>query len=67
MLTFGGHLEVLRRMSFRIIAVMGLVFQLPVIAFFLGKLDLISSNMLKHYRKYALIIIMLVAAIITPP
>ena len=47
--------------------VMGLVFQLPIIAFFLGKLEMISSRLLKHYRKYALLAIMVVAAIITPP
>lgn len=47
--------------------VMGLVFQLPVIAFFLGKLELVTSEMLANYRKYAFLIIMLVAAIITPP
>lgn len=47
--------------------VMGVVFQLPVIAFFLGKLGIISSWMLSKYRKHALIVIMLVAAIITPP
>ena len=47
--------------------VMGLVFQLPVIAFFLGKLELVTSDMLVNYRKYAFLIIMLVAAIITPP
>ena len=47
--------------------VMGLVFQLPVIAFFLGKLEVVSSEMLANYRKYAFLIIMLVAAIITPP
>ena len=47
--------------------VMGLVFQLPVIAFFLGKLGIVTSVMLKRFRKYALIVIMLVAAIITPP
>jgi len=47
--------------------VMGLVFQLPVIAFFIGKLGFITSEMLSQYRKHALIIIMLVAAIITPP
>jgi sec-independent protein translocase protein TatC len=40
---------------------------LPVIAFFLGKLEMASSELLKRYRKYALIVIMLVAAIITPP
>lgn len=47
--------------------VMGLVFQLPVIAFFLGKLGFVSSELLSNYRKHSLIIIMLVAAIITPP
>lgn len=47
--------------------VMGVVFQLPVIAFFLGKLGVISSDMLSKYRKHAFIIIMLAAAVITPP
>ena len=47
--------------------VMGLVFQLPVIAFFLGKLEVVTASMLKQYRKYAFLIIMIVAAIITPP
>lgn len=47
--------------------VMGIVFQLPVIAFFLGKMGVIQSGTLSKYRKHAFIIIMLVAAIITPP
>lgn len=47
--------------------IMGLVFQLPVIAFFLGKMGLVTSEMLATYRKHAFIVIMLVAAIITPP
>ena len=47
--------------------VMGVVFQLPVIAFFLGKMGIVSSDMLANYRKHSLIVIMLVAAIITPP
>lgn len=46
---------------------MGVVFQLPVIAFTLTKLGLISSDLLVKYRKHSLILIMLVAAIITPP
>lgn len=46
---------------------MGLVFQLPVIAFALAKMGVISSAILSEYRKHAFIIIMLVAAIITPP
>ena len=47
--------------------VMGLVFQLPVIAFFLGKLGVINAEMLSKYRKHAFIVIMLAAAVITPP
>lgn len=47
--------------------VMGLVFQLPVIAFTLAKLGFITSSLLSGYRKHALIVIMFVAAVITPP
>jgi sec-independent protein translocase protein TatC len=47
--------------------VMGLVFQLPVIAFFLGKMGVVTSDMLSQYRRHAFIILMVVAAIITPP
>lgn len=46
--------------------VMGLVFQLPVVAFFLGKLGVINAEMLSKYRKHAFIVIMLAAAVITP-
>ncbi len=47
--------------------IMGLVFQLPVLAFFLGKIGVVKSDFLKKYRRHALVIIMVVAAIITPP
>lgn len=47
--------------------IMGVVFQLPVIAFFLGKMGIVTSDMLAQYRKHAFIAIMFVAAIITPP
>lgn len=47
--------------------VMGVVFQLPVIAFFLGKLGVVNSGMLALYRRHSFIIIMMIAAIITPP
>lgn len=47
--------------------IMGVVFQLPVVAFFLGKMGIITADILAQYRKHALIVIMLVAAIITPP
>ena len=47
--------------------IMGVVFQLPVIAFFLGKLGVVTSEMLSIYRKHSFIVIMSLAAIITPP
>ena len=46
---------------------MGVVFQLPVIAFFVGKMGFVTSDMLSQYRKHAFIAIMLVSAVITPP
>lgn len=47
--------------------IMGVVFQLPVIAFFLGKIGAVKADFLKRYRKHALVAIMVMAAIITPP
>lgn len=46
---------------------MGFVFQLPIIAFFLAKMGLINYELLIRYRRSAFIVILLVAAIITPP
>lgn len=46
---------------------MGVVFQLPVVAFFLAKMGVVHSQMLMTYRRHAFIIIMVVAAVITPP
>lgn len=46
---------------------MGIVFQLPVFAFVLGKMGFIDASLLKQYRPYAFVLIMIVAAIITPP
>jgi len=47
--------------------VMGLVFQIPILAYFLSKFGLITADLLKKYRRYAFFIIVVVAAIITPP
>lgn len=46
---------------------MGVVFQLPVIVFVLARLGFVSSALLATYRKHAFLVIMVVAAIITPP
>lgn len=47
--------------------VMGVVFQLPVIAFFLAKMEIVTKDMLSKYRRHSFVIIMMIAAIITPP
>ncbi len=45
----------------------GLIFELPILAFFLTEIGLIDPPFLKQYRKYAILICFIVAAIITPP
>lgn len=47
--------------------VMGLVFQLPVVAWLLARMGLVASSVLSRYRKHALLVIMVVSAVITPP
>ena len=45
----------------------GLVFELPIITFFLTKIGIITPKFLVKYRKHAIVVIFIVAAIITPP
>ncbi len=42
-------------------------FELPIIIFFLSKIGLITPAFLRKYRKHALVIVLVLAAIITPP
>ena len=44
----------------------GIAFELPILAYVLGKIGLITAKFLKRYRKYAFIVILIVAAVITP-
>lgn len=45
----------------------GLVFELPVIIYFLAKLGLVTAEFLRKYRRFAIVIILIIAAIVTPP
>jgi sec-independent protein translocase protein TatC len=45
----------------------GLVFEMPIIIYFLAKLGIVSASFLRTYRRYALVIILIIAAIVTPP
>lgn len=45
----------------------GIIFELPVVAYFLAKLSLISSNLLKRYFKHAIVFSFILSALLTPP
>ena len=45
----------------------GLIFELPILIYFLTKVGMVTPVFLKKNRKYALVIVLSIAAIITPP
>jgi len=44
----------------------GIVFELPVVIYFLSKIGLVTPQFLRSYRKHAMVVILIIAAIITP-
>jgi sec-independent protein translocase protein TatC len=44
----------------------GIVFELPVFIYFLAKMGIVTKKLLKEYRKHASVILIIVAAVITP-
>ena len=45
---------------------MGILFEIPIIAYFLAKLGLIDKALLVEYRKHAIVVLAILAAVITP-
>jgi len=45
----------------------GVLFQLPLLIYFLTKFNFVSSDQLKQYRRHAFVVILLMASILTPP
>ena len=45
---------------------MGILFELPILAWFLGRLGIIDATFMKKYRRHAIVVIMIIAAVITP-
>ena len=62
MLTLQSYMDTLLMMNL----VMGIVFELPVVSWLLGKMGLINAGMMQSMRKHAVVAILIVAAIITP-
>ncbi len=44
----------------------GIVFELPMVAYFLGRLGLLTPAFMRHYYRHAIVVIVIAAAIITP-
>lgn len=51
---------------FMLCAIMGILFEMPIIAWLLAKLEFIKSNLLRKFRRHAIVVTLIMAAIITP-
>ena len=74
LITFGGDnftamLKISEYVSvaLKIMIGFGIAFELPVLSYFLAKLSLITDKTLKDFFRYAVVIIFIVAAVLTPP
>lgn len=53
--------------SIKLLFAFGVVFELPVVIFFLTKIGLVTPNLLKQKRKYSILLAFVLSAILTPP
>lgn len=53
--------------SIKLLFAFGVVFELPVVVFFLAKMGLVTPDLLRQKRKYAILLTFVIAAILTPP
>jgi sec-independent protein translocase protein TatC len=65
-LTFLPRLEPVFSLYMKFLIAMGLIFQMPTIVFFLAKMKMITAAFLAKNFKYAVLIIFIVAAVVTP-
>ena len=66
-IVFNGKVNESLDITLKMIVAFGLCFQLPVLLTLMGKAGLVSAEGLRHVRKYAVVGILLVAALVTPP
>lgn len=62
MLTLQSYIDTLIGMSF----MMGVIFELPVICWMMGRMGIINGSMMANYRRHAIVAILILAAIVTP-
>ncbi len=61
-ITLGSYIAVLGVLSL----VMGVVFELPVLCWLLAKMGVLKAGFMKRYRRHAIVVIVILAAVITP-
>ena len=66
-ITYLGTINEYLGLTMKFIIAFGLCFQLPVLLTLMGKAGLVSSETLAKSRKYAVVGILVLAAIVTPP
>ena len=64
---FNGKVNESLDITLKMIVAFGLCFQLPVLLTLMGKAGLVSAEGLRNVRKYAVVGILLLAALVTPP
>lgn len=62
MVTLQSYMSTLMMMSLT----MGVVFELPVVIWLLSRMGIVSSGFLRKYHRHAIVIILVIAAVITP-
>ncbi len=45
---------------------MGVLFELPILCWFFAKLGFLTADMMRHYRRYAIVVLLFISALITP-
>lgn len=66
--TIQNMISVTEYMSFtlQLVLLSGLIFELPMVAYFLARFGILTPAFMRHYRRHAAIAILVAAAIITP-
>ncbi len=54
-------------LAVKLLFAFGFIFELPVAAFFLSRMGVVSAEFLKQKRRYAILLIFIIAAVLTPP
>ncbi len=53
--------------AIRLMVIFGIIFQLPVLTYFLSKIGILTPQVMRKYRRYSIVFIFIIGAILTPP